>query len=226
MLLSSLSELNWQLYNEGRARATSRTYSQQDVNQFLKIAIAEVMRILYFASKRNKDGNAFYFVSPLLSIVPFELGPTNLIGMRRADMAGFDMFRMPHDAHITNAYPVGCNNNGDYKSIDILENPGEEYFYAGNPKFSSFKFGVVKGAGINTYNLPTCVEKLDVEATFDAPTLDPDISRDVAFDASNLVLGKLIGMPEFTGKGTDNSYTPQQKNLRQRLSTQQPEVQA
>lgn len=225
MLLSELSELNWQLYSDGRAKSTTRSYSQQDVREFLKIAIAEVMRILYFASKRNKDGNAFYFVSPLLSIVPFKLGETNLIGMRRADMTGYDMFRMPHDAHIVSMYPTGCNNEGDYKSISLIE-AGEEYFYAGSSKFKSFKFGVIKGTGINTYNLPPCVTGLDVEATFDAPNLDPDISRDVAFDASNMVLGKLIGMPEFVGKGTDNSYTPQQKNLRQRLSTQQPEVQA
>jgi hypothetical protein len=34
----------------------------------------------------------------------------------------------------------------------------------------------------------------------------------------------MIGIPEFTGKGTDNSYTPPQKNLRQRLSQQQQEV--
>jgi hypothetical protein len=225
MLLSTLSELNWQMYNSGRARATSRDFSQKDVHEFLKLAVAEVFRIYYNASKRNKDGNGFYFISPLLSIAPFKLGEANLIGMRRADMTGFDMFRMPHDAHITNAYPIGCNNGGDYKSIDILENPGEEYFYAGNTKFSSFQFGVVKGVGINTYNLPPCVQKLDVEATFDAPGLDPDISRDVAFDASNLTLGKMLGMPEFMNKGIDNSYTPQQKNLKQRLSNQQPEVQ-
>lgn len=224
MLLSTLSELNWQLYNDGRARATTRSFSQQDVNQFLKISVAEVMRILYFASKRNKDGNAFYFISPLLSIVPFKLTDANLIGKRRADMTGYDLFRMPHDAHIVSMYPVGCNDGDDYKSISLVE-AGEEYFYAGNPKFSSFKFGVVKGVGVDTYNLPPCVTGLDVEATFDAPTLDPDISRDVAFDASNMTLGKLIGIPEFTGKGTDNSYTPQQKNLKQRLQNQQQEVQ-
>lgn len=224
MLLSELSELNWMLYSDGRAKSTTRSYSQQDVKQFLKIAVAEVMRILYFASKRNKDGNGFYFVSPLLSIVSFNLKDPNLIGMRRADMSGFDMFRMPHDAHIVSIYPIGCNNGGDYKSISLVES-GEEYFYAGNPKFKSYQFAVVKGTGLNTYNLPACVKSLDVESTFDAPDIDPDISRDVAFDASNMVLGKLIGMPEFTGKGTDNSYTPQQKNLKQRLSNQQPEVQ-
>jgi hypothetical protein len=224
MLLSTLSELNWQMYNSGRAKATNRDFSQKDVHEFLKLSVAEVFRIYYNASRRNKDGNAFYFISPLLAILPFKLGDANLIGMRRADMTGFDMFRMPHDAHIASIYPIGCDDGGDYKSISLVES-GEEYFYAGNPKFSFFKFAVVKGVGLNTYNLPPCVTKLDVEATFDAPGLDPDISRDVAFDASNLVLGKMLGMPEFMNKGVDNSYTPQQKNLKQRISNQQPEVQ-
>jgi hypothetical protein len=224
MLLSHLSELNWQMYNSGRARATTRDFSQQDVHQYLKTAVAEVFRIYYNASRRNKDGNAFYFISPLLSIQPFQLGDANLIGMRRADMKEFDLFRMPHDAHIVNVYPVGCNDGGDFKSISLVE-AGEEYFYAGNSKFSSYQFAVVKGMGLNTYNLPPCVKKLDVESTFDSPDLDPDISRDVAFDASNLTLGKMLGMPEFMNKGIDNSYTPQQKNLKQRIANQQAEVQ-
>jgi hypothetical protein len=145
--------------------------------------------------------------------------------MRRADMIAFDLFRMPHDAHIPNAYPVGCNDGGDFKSISLLEMAGEEYFYAGNPEFKSFKFGVVKGRGIDTYNLPPCVKSLDVESTFDSPDLDPDISLDVAYEASNMTLGKMIGIPEFMNTGTDNSVSHLQKNLKQRLSTQQPEVQ-
>jgi len=44
------------------------------------------------------------------------------------------------------------------------------------------QFAVVK-SGLDTYNLPL-VTKLDVEASFDAPTLDPDYFQDVAFDAS------------------------------------------
>lgn len=225
MLLSTLSEINWQFYADGRQRATSRTFSELDVTQFLKMSVAEVFRLLYFASKRNKDGNGFYFISPLLSIQPFPLSDANEIGMRRADMINFDLFRMPHDAHIPNAYPIGCNDRGDFKSISLVE-AGEEYFYAGNPKFKSFKFGVVKGRGINTYNLPPCVKKLDVESTFDSPDLDPDISLDVAYEASNMTLGKMIGMPEFMNTGTDNSVSHLQKNLRQRLSNQQQEVQS
>lgn len=223
MLLSILGETVWQIYNEGRPKATVRSFAQQDVQQYIKLAVAEVMRILYYNSRRNKDGNAFYFISPLLAIQKFPLPEANLIGMRRADMIGIDMFRMPHDAHIVSMYPVGCNDGGDYKSISLVE-AGEEYFYAGNPKFKSFKFGVVKGGGINTYNLNPCVTSLDVEASFESD-MDPDISMDVAFDASSLVLGKMLGLPEYTNKSTDNSYSLPQRNLKQRLSVQQPEVQ-
>lgn len=224
MLLSILSETVWQIYGEGRQKATTRSFSQQDVQQYVKLAVAEVFRILYYNSKRNRDGNAFYFISPVLAIQSFQLSDPNLIGMRRADMIGFDMFRMPHDAHIVSMYPIGCNDGGDFKSISLVD-AGEEYFYAGNPKFKSFKFGVVKGGGINTYNLSPCVKTLDVEAAFESTNLDPDIAMDVAFDASSLVLGKMLGLPEYTNKSTDNSYSLPMRNLKQRLSVQQPEVQ-
>lgn len=224
MLLSQLSETVWQIYSDGRARATSRNFSQRDVQQLIKLSVAETFRLLYFASKRNKDGNAFYFISPLLSIQSFQLSKPNLIGKRRADMDAFDLYRMPHDAHIVSAYPVGCNDGGDYKSISLVE-AGEEYFYAGDPNLRGFKFGVVKGRGIDTYNLPPCVNSLDVEASFDSPDLDPDISLDVAYEAANMTLGKMIGIPEFMNTGTDNSVSHLQKNLRQRLSNQQAEVQ-
>ena len=83
MLLSELSETVWQIYGEGRQKSTTRSFSQRDTQQYVKLAVAEVFRILYYNSKRNKDGNAFYFISPLLSIQPFKLSDANLIGMRR-----------------------------------------------------------------------------------------------------------------------------------------------
>jgi hypothetical protein len=47
----------------------------------------------------------------------------------------------------------------------------------------------------------------------------------VAYEAANMTLGKMIGIPEFMNTGTDNSVTHLQKNLRQRIPTQQQEVQ-
>jgi len=223
MLLSVLEDLNWQVYNDGRAKATNRSFDRRDIRQFLILAVNEVWRILYASSRRNKDGVPFYFVSPTLSIQPFTLGDSNLIGMRRADMSEMELFRMPHDMHFISIYPKGCNDGGDYKSISLVD-PGEEYFYAGNPQFKSFRFARVMGRGLNTYNLPPCVTGLDVEATFHSDAIDPEISSDVAYDASNIVLGRFVGIPEFQNMQTDNSFSPAQKMLRQRLPSQQPQI--
>src|SRR6202012_3324004 len=224
MLLSKLTSINFQVYNEGRAKATTRTFDEQDIREFLIMAVNEIWRILYYASKRNKDGEPFYFVSPTLSIQSFALGKANEIGMRRADMGKYDILQLPHDLHIVNIYPVGCGGT-ESKSIYLAE-ASEERFYIGKPKFKSFKFARVLGRGLNTYNLPACVQSLDVESTFAGADVDPDISIDVAYDASNVVLGRFIGLPDFQNMGTDNSLTPAKRILRQRISNQQqPEIQ-
>lgn len=224
MLLNELEEINWQVYNDGRSRATTRSFDRRDIRQFLIMAVNEIWRVLYFSSKRNKDGVPFYFVSPTLSIQKFELSDSNIIGMRRADMIDFDLLRMPHDRHFVSIYPIGCNDGGDFKSIPLVD-PSEEYFYAGNPKFRSFRFARVRGRGLDTYNLPPCVKNLDVESTFHSNEINPDISNDVAYDASNIVLGRFIGIPEFENTQTDNSLTPAKKILRQRIPAQQPQIQ-
>lgn len=220
MLLSQLQEVNWQVYYDGRAKATNRGFDKEDIREFLLLAINEVWRVLYFASKRNKDGNTFYFVSPTLSIQEFPLGEVNPSGVRVADMSKFDMLRMPHDMHFVNIIPLGdCEGMG--KSIPVVE-PSEENFYKN--KFPFFQFARVSGRNLLTFHVPPCASKVEVESTFTAPHLDPDISPDVAFDASNIVLGRFIGIPEFSNSGKDNPLTPSQKILRQKLPTQQAQI--
>ena len=222
MLLSTLSEVVWQFFAEGRQKSTNRTFGKADVRQMLKLASSDILRMRYFSARKEQlqtgDTMDTSFISPLLSIQNFPLSDPNEAGMRRSDMSDFDIYRMPHNVSITNVYPVGCGGE-EYKSIPIVE-AGEEYFYQ-NPQYKSFKFGVVKGRGINTYNLKPCAKSLDVEAAFDGEGIDVDIPMDVAFEASNEVLGKMIGMPDFPQKGSDNPYTLPQKHLQQRLNAKQ-----
>lgn len=224
MLLSQLEDVNWEVYNSGRARSTTRTFDRRDVRQFLILAVNEIWRVLYMNSKRIKDGVPFYFISPTLSIQRFELSKPDLIGMRTADMREVELLRMPHDVHFINIFPIGCNEKGDYRSISLVE-PGEEYFYAGKAEFGSYKFARPMGRGLNTYNLPPCVTHLDVESSFYSDSIDPDITNDVGFDASNIVLGRFMGIPEFADMQTDNSLAPAKRILRQRLPVQQPQIQ-
>jgi len=225
MLISVISEIVWQFAQEGRAKATNRTFGKADVKQMLKLACADILRMRYFDARKmqQQTGEAMdtAFISPLLSIQEFDLTSPDSRGMRRADMSDFDIFRMPHNVSITNVYPVGCG--GDESDPIPLVEAGEEYFYA-KPKFSSFRFGVVKGRGINTYNLKPCAKKVSVEAAFDGEGIDVDISPDVAFEAGNEVLGKMIGIPDYVNKGADNPYTTPQKNLKTRLNQQQQQT--
>jgi hypothetical protein len=144
--------------------------------------------------------------------------------MRQADMSDFDLVRMPDSSHIVNIYPTGCEGKGG-KSIPLVSKPGEEYFYL-NPKFNFYKFAVVKGRNLNTYHLRSCTKSVIVETTYidgrrdGTDSVDPDISPDIAFEAANETLGKMIGMPDFINKGTDNPYSIPQKNLKQRIAPQ------
>lgn len=222
MLLGDLSEINWNFYNDGRPKATNRTFDKADVRQYLRLAISDIFRFRYYENKKLNEGNDFYFIAPLLAIQNFVLGTPNEVGLRIADMSQFDLFRLPHDMHITNIYPVGCGG-AESASISLVE-PGEEYFYT-KPAYKFFKFGVVKGRNINTYHLPPCAKSIDVEAAYDGEGIDPDIPMDVAFEASNQVLGKMLGMPDFPTKGADNPYTLPQKRLQQRLNAKQDQPQ-
>lgn len=220
MLLSILSNALYTIYNSGRPKSSTRNYDEQDVLIFAKISTGNVLRVRYYDSLKS-GGQDSYFISPLLSIQEFPLTDADIRGMRRADMSEFDLYRLPHNSNITNIYPKGCDT--EMKSISLVE-AGEEYFYIG-PKFIGFKFGVVKGRNIDTYHLPPCAKSLVVEATFDGKDkdgndIDIDISLDIAYDVSNEVLSRLIGIPDFMNKAVDSPYTILQKNLKQRLAPQ------
>jgi hypothetical protein len=225
MLLSILSNINYEFYNQGRPKSTNRSYSERDIMQFLKLAAGNILRTRYYEEIKRNGKSDLSLISPLLSIQEFLLGDPNEAGMRRADMSAFDLYRMPHDTHFSNVYPIGCVGT-ESQAIAIIES-GEEYYYL-KPDFKSFKFGVVKGRGINTYNLPPCATAISVEAPFDGTDkdgnmIDVDIPLDICYDASNYVLGRVIGIPDFMNKGVDNPYTIPQKNLKSRINPQQPE---
>lgn len=219
MFLNVLTQVVWDFYQNGRPKASEQSYSEAQISQYTRMAVGDICRFLFTQFKKMDNGEEYYFSSPLLSVQNFNLCDANGIGMRRADMTKFDLYRLPKNSHITNAYPQGCEDGDDGKSIPQVQ-PGEENFYAGKAKFKFYKFYVVKGRGINTYNLPPCIKSIDVEATFDGDEVD--ISLDVAFDAANQVLGTMLRIPGFVNVDKDNPYSLPQKNLKQRLQ-QAPE---
>lgn len=219
MTLKQLSEIAYRMYNEGRVKATNQNFKQADITQMCTVAAANIFRQLYYSNKKLKEGEEYYFYSPLLSVNRFDLTDANIQGMRRASMKGFDLYRLPKNAHFTNVYPVGTGCKGNENMEVTQVSPGEENFYL-SPEFTFFMFYVVKGVGINTYHLPPCITSVDVETTYNSD--EADISMDVAFDAIQQVLGTTLRIPGFYNKTQDNPYqSPQLAQLRR--AVQQPE---
>jgi len=202
MRLIELSETVWKIFQSGRAKVEKQTFHQADVQQMLKMSVANSFREMYYASKKENRYNEpdYFFSSPLLDVKRFPLPEANIVGMRRADMAEFDLYRLPRNSHFTNVYPVagksGCGN-GEVGEITQVA-PGEENFYATDPDYAEFQFYVVKGRGLNTYGIPPCIEAVDVEATYESDEID--ISLDIAFSSASVVLARLLQTNDATGE--------------------------
>ncbi len=203
MKLSSVTEVVWRWYQQGKADATTQTLKLPDIQQAVAMGYAGIMRDIFLANKKAKNENEYYFYSGDLTIKEFPLSEPNIQGMRRALITD-EVVRLPQNADVTNVYPIGtCNGlNGEITQVQ----PAEENFYL-SADFADFLFFVQKGKGINTYHLPPCIEKIAVERIyFEA---DMEISLDVAFDILKVVLQMI-----FAVKGT---WDKDQIELRKRL---------
>lgn len=218
MKIKELSEVVWKYYNDGRPKATGQTISKNDVQEMVQLGFSNLLRQRYYESKKlNEYGQAdFSAVSAIVGTIEFTLSEPNTVGMRRADMKNFDLYRLPDDFHVSNMYPVGGSCGSEEIGKISLVRLGEERFYIGS-EFDFFLFAVVKGRGIDFYNLPMCVKSVVIETTYNNDDLD--ISGDIAFEIANNILGTVLRLPQFDNKTIDNSYSPPQIELRR--STQQ-----
>ena len=192
MNLLQLDEVIWRFYENGRTMANNQTLIKEDVRQKVRLLLADAMRQRYYESKKMDEflRPDFSFVSPLLEIKRFDLGEQSEQRFRRCEMKDFNLYRLPGNSHFTNIYPVGDCGNDDFGEITQV-NPGEENFYINDPDMAPFMFYVVKGKGINVYNIPPCVKKLDIEATYDGDDIEVEgsIASAIMDQILNVVLG-------------------------------------
>lgn len=216
MIIKQLSEIVWKAANAGRPKVTAQSIDKATITQMVMLALGNILKQRYEESKKINDfGQADYSaISPLLGTIEFTLSKPNTVGMRRADMSQYDLYRLPNDAHIINIYPIaGSCGSEEVGTISLVE-PGEERFYL-SPEFSFFKFGVVKGRGINLYHLPHCVDKVGIETTYNSDEVD--VSFEIGEEIALHILGVVLKIPAFSGKVIDNPYSPPQVDLRREL---------
>lgn len=216
MVIKQLSEIVFKFANAGRPKVTAQSIDKASITQMVMLALGNILRQRYYESKKlNEFGQPDYSaISPILGTIEFKLSDPDTVGMRRADMSQYDLYRLPNDAHIVNIFPMaGSCGSKQIGKISLVE-PGEERFYL-SPDFSFFLFGVVKGRGINLYNLPYCVSRVVIETTYNSS--DVDVSFEVAEEIALHILGVVLKIPAFSGKVIDNPYSPPQVDLRREL---------
>lgn len=195
MTLIDLTELIYRWYQSGKVMANNQQLLKADFSQKIKVLFADLIRQRYYESRKADEYNRpdYSFVSPLLNVKRFVLGDPDIKGKRRVDMSEWDLYRLPRNAHFENVYPIaeGCGNQevGEITQVD----PGEEVFYIGQPDLAHFKFFVVKGRGLDTYNLPPCVKSLEVESTYDAGD-ETEIDMSMASVITDQLLNVSLGI--------------------------------
>lgn len=214
MNVKFIAEVIENFYYVGRVK-NNKTLATQDFEQMVKFAFGNIMRNLWYASKKADEGDEYYFFTGSLLSKPFDLPKADGCGKRRIDMSKTPVVRLPQNRHIfkINLLDEGCGT--DCNEVTLVQ-PGEENFYTG-PEMRFFMFGVPKGAGIDTYHIPDCVQKVEVEAAYDDE--QADIPYDIAFDICNQILGISLKVKGWPVDITDDA-NPNLPILQQRLNQQ------
>lgn len=204
MKVSKLSEVIYNFYYAGRPKSTGKTLDKTDMLEMTVMAYAGILKTRFQQYKSATGNEDYSIVSPLLSEREITLADGRYDNIKRADMPNMELFRLPFNAHIRGVSPVseGCADSPPIDNITQVD-PAEEYFYRNDTAFSFF---VIKGTGIDIYNLPFCVKKVIVEAMY--ADGDSDLSPDIAFEVGNTVLGISLKVKGFPVKVIDNSYDP------------------
>lgn len=216
MILKQLSEIVFNFYNNGRSSATNVTFSKQDIFQFCVLAYGNILRQRYYENRAYNENANLDMIGSGLDIKEYPLSEPNIKGMRRAIITD-EVIRLPRSIDVTNIYPVASGNCPEAQGDSIpLVQPGEENFYT-DPEFEFFQFAVQKGKGINTYHLPSCIEKIQVERMYISNDLDVPV--DIGFDVAMSVLGVSLKIQGFIPTA-DNSFDANKNQLRYQIEKQ------
>lgn len=213
MKISQLSEICWQLYEGGRPSATNQTLEQDDFNQLVYMESAYQLKMRFYQSRKDSEGEKTDFIAGMLDSKQYPLGDTNYQGRRSAEF-GDEVMRLPRNSDVTNVYMIASNCTGTVNGSITQVQPGEENFYIDDPDLKFFKFFVQKANRIDTYNIPVCVEKIEVERIYKTDNLD--IPLDIAYEVAINLFTVTLKVRGFVPT-EDNSADANRNQLRYQL---------
>lgn len=213
MKVIQLSEIIWQLYDGGRPTATNQTLEQDDIQQMVYLKSADQLKLRFYESRKIDEGEKTDFIAGMLGVRKYDLSDANIKGKRSA-LYNDEVMRLPRNMDVTNIYTLASNCNGDIGNTITQIQPGEENFYINDDDLKSFMFFVQKGNSIDTYNIPPCIEEIEVERIY--TTDDLDIPQDLAYEVAINILGVTLKVRGFIPT-EDNQSDGNRNQLRYQL---------
>lgn len=220
MKVRQISEVIWQYYEGGRPTATNQTLEFDDIQQLVFIEAAYQLKMRLYESRKMNEGEKTDFMAGLLGVRQYDLSEADFKG-KRSVTYNEEVMRLPKNSDVTNVYMVASNCRGDVDGILTQVQPGEENFYINDGDLSHFKFFVQKGNRIDTYNVPDCVEKIEVERIYTSEDLE--IPLDIAHDIAAYILGVSLKVRGFIPT-EDNSADGNRNQLRYQIEEQNKKI--
>jgi len=216
MKVKQISEVIWQLYDGGRPSATNQTLEQDDMEQLVFLQTASALKMRFYESRKLDEGEKTDFMGGMLGVRQYPLGEANIKGKRSA-FYNDEVMRLPRNSDVTNVYPVASNCASDIGNTITQVQPAEENFYINDSNLKFFMFFVQKGNSIDTYNIPSCIESIEVERIY--TTNDLDVPLDMAYDIAMTILGVTLKVRGFVPT-EDNPADGNRNQLRYQLEQQ------
>jgi hypothetical protein len=217
MQLKQVVEVVWRFYQDGRASATNQNLRKGDIFQMCLMEVGYQMKMRFYESRKAGEGEKTDFEAGMLGVREYQLGEKSYQGKRSA-IYKEQVLRLPKNADVTNVYMVASNCTGDVNGLLTQLQPGEENFHINDPD-SSFPFFVQKGNAIDTYNIPPCVDKIEVERIYTDENLD--IPDDIAYQVANTILQISLKVKGVITPTTDNTQDGNDNQLRYQLEKQE-----
>lgn len=216
MTVDQLSEVVWQFFEGGRPSASNQTLEQDDIQQMCFMQSAAQLKMRFYETRKLDEGEKTDFIGGMLGVRTYPLSEATIQGKRVATYKE-EVMRLPRNSDVTNVYPVNSNCTQSIGNTITQVQPGEENFYANDTDLKFFMFFVQKGKEIVTYNIPSCIEKIEVERIY--TTTDLDVPLDIAYDVATNILGVTLKVRGFIPT-EDNSADGNRNQLRYQLEQQ------
>ncbi len=221
MTLKALANLTLKFYSNGVIKSTDQMMTQSVMEGYLRNAYAFIIGEVIKQKKRSGELDISYLLSGAIVDETFDI--TVKTGVpTKIDISTKNLLRLDNAMQIVGfenpPEDCGCTHAGDLLSITYVS-PYEVKFYL-VPGYEDLKFFTLTLGTINIYNLPDCLNKINVQYAKESG--DIDIAGDICFSICQVAFPTVFGVKKFGKPKIDDSSNENVELLKTQLGLSAP----